>query len=87
VQEHRFSIPEIASFIAQNGLAFVGFDLDAFTLRRYITKFPHDAAMSDLASWDMFERAHPGTFSGMYQFWVQRRHELRSASIRQGPLG
>ena len=29
VQEHRFSIPEIASFIAQNGLAFVGFDLDS----------------------------------------------------------
>ena len=72
VQEHRFSIPEIASFIAQNGLAFVGFDLDSLTLQRYITKFPHNSAMSDLASWEMFERAHPGTFSGMYQFWVQK---------------
>jgi hypothetical protein len=72
VQEHRFSIPEIASFIAQNGLAFVGFDLDSLTLQRYITKFSHDSAMSDLASWEMFERAHAGTFSGMYQFWVQK---------------
>jgi hypothetical protein len=72
VQEHRFSIPEIARFIAQNGLAFVGFDLDHFTLQRYIAKFPHDTAMSDLASWEMFERANPSTFSGMYQFWVQK---------------
>ncbi len=29
--------------------------------------------MTDLASWDAFERDHPGTFSGMYQFWVQRK--------------
>jgi tetratricopeptide (TPR) repeat protein/2-polyprenyl-3-methyl-5-hydroxy-6-metoxy-1,4-benzoquinol methylase len=72
VQEHRFSIPEIASFIAQNGLDFVGFDLDHFTLQRYVTKFPRDMAMSDLASWEMFECAHPSTFSGMYQFWVQK---------------
>ena len=29
--------------------------------------------MSDLASWEVFERAYPSTFSGMYQFWVQKR--------------
>ena len=73
VQEHRFSIPEIASFLAEHGLGFVGFDLDHFTLQRYITKFPHDKTMSDLASWEVFERAYPSTFSGMYQFWVQKR--------------
>ena len=28
--------------------------------------------MTDLASWDAFEREHPSTFSGMYQFWVQK---------------
>jgi hypothetical protein len=28
--------------------------------------------MTDLASWDLFEREHPSTFSGMYQFWVQK---------------
>ena len=37
-----------------------------------LAKFPHDTAMSDLASWEMFERANPSTFSGMYQFWVQK---------------
>ena len=63
----------IADFVANNGLAFVGFDLEPFTTRRYRARFPHDSAMTDLASWDAFEREHPGTFSGMYQFWVQRR--------------
>ncbi len=73
VQEHRFTIPQIADFIANNGLAFVGFDLDRFVLRRYMTRFPHDQTMADLASWDAFERENPSTFSGMYQFWLQRR--------------
>jgi hypothetical protein len=72
VQERRLTIPEIASFVRANDLAFVGFDLDPFTIQRYLTRFPHDKAMTDLACWDAFERDHPGTFSGMYQFWVQK---------------
>jgi hypothetical protein len=72
VQEHRFTIPQIADFIAQNGLAFVGFDLDQLVQRRYLARFPEDKAMTDLACWDAFEHEHPVTFSGMYQFWVQK---------------
>jgi tetratricopeptide (TPR) repeat protein/SAM-dependent methyltransferase len=72
-QEHRLTLPQIADFIAHNGLAFVGFNLDHFTTQRYLTRFPHDTAMSDLASWDAFEREQPGTFAGMYQFWVQKK--------------
>ena len=73
VQEHRLTIPQIADFLADHGLAFIGFDLDHFTPQRYLARFPHDKAMTDLASWDVFEREHPMTFSGMYQFWVQKR--------------
>jgi tetratricopeptide (TPR) repeat protein/SAM-dependent methyltransferase len=73
VQEHRLTIGQIAGFIAESGLAFLGFDLDHFTLQRYLARFPHDKTMTDLASWDAFEREHPGTFSGMYQFWVQKK--------------
>jgi tetratricopeptide (TPR) repeat protein len=72
-QEHRLTLPEIAGFIADNGLAFVGFDLDHFTLQRYRTSYPHDKEMTDLACWDAFEREHPGSFAGMYQFWVQKK--------------
>jgi tetratricopeptide (TPR) repeat protein/SAM-dependent methyltransferase len=73
VQEHRLTIPQIAGFIAENDLAFVGFDLDHFTPQRYRARFPEDKAMTDLASWDVFEHEHPMTFIGMYQFWVQKR--------------
>jgi SAM-dependent methyltransferase len=72
-QEHRLTLPEIAGFIADNGLAFVGFDLDHFTLQRYRTSYPHDKEMTDLACWGAFEREHPGSFAGMYQFWVQKK--------------
>jgi tetratricopeptide (TPR) repeat protein/SAM-dependent methyltransferase len=72
VQEHRMTIPQIAGFVAENDLVLVGFDLDHFTSQRYLTRFPHDTAMIDLASWDAFEHEQPGTFAGMYQFWVQK---------------
>jgi tetratricopeptide (TPR) repeat protein/SAM-dependent methyltransferase len=72
VQEHRLTIPQIAGFLADNDLAFIGFDLDPATLQRYRARFPRDATMADLASWDIFEREHPDTFTGMYQFWVQK---------------
>jgi SAM-dependent methyltransferase len=73
VQEHRVTIPQIADFVAGNGLAFVGFDLDHLTSQRYLTRFPLDTAMTDLASWDAFEHGQPSTFAGMYQFWVQKK--------------
>jgi tetratricopeptide (TPR) repeat protein/SAM-dependent methyltransferase len=72
VQEHRFTLPQIATFLQESSLAFVGFELDPVTPGRYLARFPHDQTMSDLASWDAYEREHPMTFSGMYQFWVQK---------------
>jgi len=72
VQEHRLTIPQIADFLADSGLAFVGFDLDHFTAQSYRTRFLEDKAMTDLVAWDVFEREHPSTFVGMYQFWVQK---------------
>jgi tetratricopeptide (TPR) repeat protein/SAM-dependent methyltransferase len=73
VQEQRLTIPQIADFIAENGLTFVGFDLDPATPEKYLRRFPQDKAMTDLACWDAFEREHPHTFAGMYQFWVQKQ--------------
>jgi SAM-dependent methyltransferase len=72
VQEHRLTIPQIAGFLAANGLEFVAFEVDPAVASQYRTKYPADTAMTDLASWDAFEREHPSTFSGMYQFWVQK---------------
>jgi tetratricopeptide (TPR) repeat protein/SAM-dependent methyltransferase len=72
VQEHRLTIPQIAGFVAKSGLAFVGFELDPFTSQSYLTRFPSDKSMTDLAAWDAFEHEQPSTFAGMYQFWVQK---------------
>jgi len=74
-QERRHTLPEIAAFLADSGLTFLGFDLSAAVRQHYRARFPADAAMTDLACWDAFERENPDTFVGMYQFWVQKTAE------------
>ena len=72
VQEHQFSLPEIKAFLAENRLCFLGFVLSASVKERYRTRFPDDAAMTDLDHWHAFEIENPYTFDAMYQFYVQR---------------
>ena len=72
VQEHRFGLPNIRRLLAEFGLDFIGFEIDNSVLRQYCRRFPADPAMNNLDSWDAFEAESPLTFSGMYQFWVQK---------------
>jgi 2-polyprenyl-3-methyl-5-hydroxy-6-metoxy-1,4-benzoquinol methylase len=72
VQEHRLTLPQIDAFLGANGLTLLGFELPGWTMRQYRAAFPDDAAMTDLSCWDRFEQANPDTFSGMYQFWLQK---------------
>ena len=72
VQEHRFTIPRIKAFLTNNGLAFIGFNIDPRTLARYRKRFLDDPAAVNLDFWDVFEHENPDTFSGMYQFCVQK---------------
>ena len=71
VQEHRLTLPQIAGFLGENGLTFLGFDLGEQEREKYRARFPDDPAMTNLACWHDFERANPDTFMGMYQFWAQ----------------
>jgi SAM-dependent methyltransferase len=73
VQEHRSTLPEIAAFLAENDLDFVGFELDPHIAGQYARQFPGDRPMTDLANWHLFETANSKTFMGMYQFWLQKR--------------
>jgi SAM-dependent methyltransferase len=73
VQEHRFTLPEIKSFLAENGLDLIGFNLPPQALRGYGSRFPDDRAMADLDNWHAFELDNPDTFIGMYQLWAQKR--------------
>ena len=72
VQEHRTSLPEIKSFLAENGVQFAGFNLGAPVLHRFVTRFPDSAAVADLDCWHAFETEAPNTFANMYQFWVRK---------------
>ena len=71
-QEHRLTLPEIAAFIGENGLRFIGFELDLPAKRNYARQFPDDVAMTDLMQWHRYETDNPRTFLSMYQFWVQK---------------
>ena len=73
VQEHRLTIGQIEAFLAENGLAFIGFDeLPPRISYQYRERFPHDKTMTDLRLWNQFEVDNPDTFQSMYQFWIQK---------------
>jgi hypothetical protein len=72
VQEHQLTLPEIAAFLRENELNFLGFEAEPDVLNAYRQRYPNDPAAIDLAQWQAFEQENPDTFFGMYQFWVQK---------------
>jgi len=60
VQEHRFTIPQLAGMLAELGVEFLGFQLQGKKI-----------AMS-LEQWDAYETANPDTFVAMYEFWIRK---------------
>jgi 2-polyprenyl-3-methyl-5-hydroxy-6-metoxy-1,4-benzoquinol methylase len=72
VQEHRFTLPQIAAFLDDNNLRFLGFNVGAKVLRKFRARYPAAQELSDLRLWHAFEAENPDTFINMYQFWVQK---------------
>jgi tetratricopeptide (TPR) repeat protein/SAM-dependent methyltransferase len=72
VQEHRLTLGQIESFLAESGLHFIGFNLDPRVLHQYRARFTDDPSGINLRNWACFEAANPDTFAGMYQFWIQK---------------
>lgn len=73
VQEHRYTIPQLKSDLAELGLSFLGFFFENDTLRKYAARFPEDISMTNLDNWHVFELEQPDTFISMYQFWTQKK--------------
>ena len=73
VQEARTQLPVIGAFLRENGLAFLGFEMDAATMLTYRQRFLGDPAATNLHNWHLFESERPDTFSSMYRFWIQRK--------------
>jgi tetratricopeptide (TPR) repeat protein/2-polyprenyl-3-methyl-5-hydroxy-6-metoxy-1,4-benzoquinol methylase len=72
VQEHRLTLGQIESFLAECGLRFIGFELDAGALHQYRARFTDDPSCTNLRNWARFEAEFPDTFVGMYRFWTQK---------------
>jgi len=72
IQERRLTIPQIKSFVSENGLKFIGFEFAPQLMQRYRDIFGGDRFMRDLDRWHAFETERPDTFAGMYQFWIQK---------------
>jgi 2-polyprenyl-3-methyl-5-hydroxy-6-metoxy-1,4-benzoquinol methylase len=73
VHESRVTIPLIKDFIRENGLTFIGFEFDLPLLLRHRAQFAAAGwSLADLDRWQEVETKYPDTFSGMYQFWVQK---------------
>ena len=81
IQEHRLTISQIQSFLTDNGLDFVSFELDRSVLHQYRARFTADRSCTDLRNWARFEADNPDTFVGMYQFWTQRPSLCESQPI------
>jgi hypothetical protein len=73
VSERCLTLPEIAAFLDDNGLAFRGFQIDRSVFRRLLERFPGDAWPGSLPHWAEFEAENPHTFDGMYNFWCAPR--------------
>lgn len=73
VMEHQFEIPQIASFLAEQGLTFLGFELEPNVVARFQQNYPDAQALVSLDCWHAFEAAHPETFLQMYRFVVRKK--------------
>ena len=71
VQETLMTLPEIAAFLTEQRLTFLGFELESSVAAALLFENPQSGSMMNLKAWHDFEVRHPNAFYGMYQFWVQ----------------
>jgi len=72
VVEHQFTIPRIAAFLKEEGLSFLGFELNEMIREQFQRQYPGPDDLTNLDLWDTFEADNPETFIEMYRFSVCR---------------
>lgn len=73
VQEHRFTLPEIARLLAKFNLEFLGLASDLEVKNGCREELALGPQGISLDAWDQYEQQHPWTFFEMYNFWVRKR--------------
>ena len=71
VQEHRFTIPLIKTYLDKLGLKFCGFESHDIVSHFKKTSTSKED-LYDLDKWQEYEEANPSAFAEMYQFWCQK---------------
>ena len=73
VNEHRLNLVQVADYIKQLNLEFLGFEFPDFhTIRKYKECYPEDTQALNLELWDVYEQEHPETFVSQYVFWCKK---------------
>jgi tetratricopeptide (TPR) repeat protein/ubiquinone/menaquinone biosynthesis C-methylase UbiE len=73
VQEHRYTIPQIKEEIEKLGLAFESMcHVSSRGLILYKQMFANDPSFQNLTQLEQFEKLHPRTFAGMYNFDLKK---------------
>lgn len=72
--ELRFSPISINLLCERHDLEFMGFSsLNNKTKQNFKKMFGKNASFTNLSQWDEFEDRYPDTFTGMYQFYCQKK--------------
>ena len=73
VQEHQFDLGDLRRMITSSGLSLTGFvNLPRQVHQAYGRQFPNDVDLSGWENLELFEKANPGSFAGMYHFWCRK---------------
>lgn len=75
VQEHRYTIPQLAAMFQRAGLEILSFPLPNTLRGTYTARFPDDPGGYRLENLAQFEAEHPRTFLAMYKIWLRRAGE------------
>jgi len=72
--EHQFTPARLVGVLQHLALDFVGMEVGDVAVRRQFEAFCGQRCEdADLALWEAFEDRYPQSFTGMMQFWCQRR--------------
>jgi 2-polyprenyl-3-methyl-5-hydroxy-6-metoxy-1,4-benzoquinol methylase len=88
VTEHNLDLARIDAFLAEEGLAFRGFQLPKTSQAVFFQRYPRETWPGSLETWAKFEEEAPSLFENMYLFWCEKRAEGSTvAQIALPPAG
>ena len=72
VQEHQFSLSQIDRLLDAANIRFCGFENPSL-IEKFRTFHGDSSSIYDLGAWQALEAQDQSLFTGMYQFWCQKK--------------